>query len=280
MPEMPEVETIRKSLMDNVVNKKIESVSVFLDRLIKYPDAEQFVNVITGQTILQLNRTGKYLRFLLSDGTELIIHLRMTGQLLYSDSELDVKYARLIMFFDDGSKLVYADLRTLGALYAVKKDELKLIKGLDNMGPEPLSDEFTLDYLKSIAGKKRVKMKSFLLNQAYIGGLGNIYADEALFLAGIHPERLANSLKTEEIEKLYSAINKVISEGIRDGGTTFSDYRDGNGEKGSHQENLFVYQRTDAPCKTCGTAIERLVIGGRSSHFCPKCQPAGKGKKK
>lgn len=280
MPEMPEVETIRRSLTDNVVNKKIESVSVFLDRLIKHPDAEQFVETITGKTIIALNRTGKYLRFVLSDDTELVVHLRMTGQLLYSDSELDVKYARLIMFFTDGSKLVYADLRTLGALYAIKKDELGLIKGLDSMGPEPLSAEFTAEYLKKTLNKKRVKMKSFLLNQSYIGGLGNIYADEALFLAGIHPERLANSVKEEEVKKLYDAINKVIQDGINDGGTTFSDYRDGNGEKGSHQDNLFVYQREDEPCKTCGAKIERVVVGGRSSHFCPKCQSLGKGKKK
>lgn len=279
MPEMPEVETIRKSLYDNVVNKKIESVAVFLERLIKYPGPEKFTEELTGRTITDLRRTGKYLRFVLSDDIELVVHFRMTGQLIYSDSQLDVKYARLIIFFTDGSKLVFADLRTLGALYAVKESELGVIKGLVEMGPEPLSAEFTLDYLANTAASRRVAIKSFLLNQAYVGGLGNIYADEALHLAGIHPQRPANDLSADEIKKLYDAVNKVIADGIADGGTTFRDYRDGNGKKGSHQDKLLVYQRTGELCKTCQTSIERVVIGGRSSHFCPKCQPSEKGDK-
>lgn len=277
MPEMPEVETIRKSLYENVVDKKIESVTVFLERLIKYPEPEKFTEILIGKTITELKRTGKYLRFIMSDDVELVVHLRMTGQLIYSDSQLDVKYARLIIFFSDGSKLVYADLRTLGALYAVRKDELGVIKGLAAMGPEPLSEEFSLDYLMKTVASRRTAIKSFLLNQAYIGGVGNIYADEALFLAGIHPQRPASSLTENEIIKLYDAVNKVIGDGIADGGTTFRDYRDGNGEKGNHQDKLFVYQRTGEPCLKCQASIERLVIGGRSAHFCPKCQPLEKG---
>lgn len=274
MPEMPEVETIKKSLLPNVVNKKIDNVEVLLDRMIKFPTAEMFKRLLNGATITDLKRTGKYLRFVLQSGDELIVHLRMTGQLIYcANVKNDVKYARIIFSFSDGTSLVYADLRTLGAIYVVNEQEKTNIKGLVEMGPEPLSDEFTLSYLTDALKKKKTKLKSLLLNQSFIGGLGNIYADEALFLANIHPQKIGAELDKAQINRLYKAVNKVIADGIADGGTTFRDYRDGNGEKGSHQEKLFVYQRTGKPCQKCGTAIERLVIGGRSSHFCPKCQP-------
>lgn len=281
MPEMPEVETIRRTLAPFILKNKISNVEVLLDRLIKFPKADKFVRAIKGTTIIELNRTGKYLRFLLSNEMELIVHLRMTGQLIYvPDKKIDIKYTRLRFEFADGTSLIYADLRTLGAIYLVSTAELGIIKGLASMGAEPLTKEFTFEYLTETVKGRRIKIKSFLLNQSYIGGLGNIYADEALFLAGINPERLVNSLDKTELKRIYKAVNKVISDGIADGGTTFSDYRDGTGKKGTHQDKLNVYQRTNKPCKKCGTVIERLIIGGRSSHFCPKCQTVGKEKKK
>lgn len=197
----------------------------------------------------------------------------MTGQLYFSpEGKTDRKYTRLAMLLDDGSSLLFADLRTLGALYLASPGEIPLIKGLHTLGPEPLTEDFTQKYLQDYLAARQTKIKSLLLDQRAIAGLGNIYADEALFLAGIHPERKAKTLNGQETGRLYEAVNKVIKDGIADGGTTFSDYRDAHGESGHHQENLYAYQRTGKPCRVCGAAIQRLVIGGRSAHFCPVCQ--------
>ena len=140
------------------------------------------------------------------------------------------------------------------------------------MGPEPLSAEFTAEYLYKTANQRKVAIKSFLLNQKYIGGIGNIYADEALFLARIHPLRPANSLTQAECSSLWESVNKVIAAGIADGGTTFRDYQNGEGGKGSHQEHLYVYGRKGEQCRNCGAVIERITVGGRGTHFCPNCQ--------
>ena len=154
----------------------------------------------------------------------------------------------------------------------MKPEELPQIKGLAELGPEPLSAEFTLEYLEKILAGKGGRIKSFLLDQSNIAGLGNIYVDEALFLAGIHPMRSPGSITGEEAEKLFASVNKVIADGINDGGTTFRDYRDGNGDKGSHQDNLFAYGRDGEPCRNCGTIIEKIRVGGRGTHYCPVCQ--------
>ena len=273
MPELPEVETICRMLLPNVQGKKIESTTVFLDRMVKTPAAAEFKMLTEGRSINGIRRRGKYIIFGLSSGYELIVHLRMTGQLIFlRDNSQEIKYIRIRFDFCDGSSLVFADLRTLGVLYLVKENDSSNIKGLYSMGPEPLSDNFSIEYLQKTLLKKRGRIKSFLLNQQNIGGLGNIYADEALFCAGIRPDRLTTELNNDEITKLYNAVNNVIVAGIDDGGTTFSDYRDGNGNKGRHQDNLYVYQRTKQPCRKCHTIIERTVIGGRSSHYCPECQ--------
>ena len=147
-----------------------------------------------------------------------------------------------------------------------------MLKGLAEMGPEPLSVEFTPAYLEQAASQRKTAIKSFLLNQKYIGGIGNIYADEALFLAAIHPLRPAKSLSAGECRRLWESVNQVIAAGIEDGGTTFRDYQNGEGGKGSHQEHLYVYGRKGEPCRNCHTAIERITVGGRGTHFCPHCQ--------
>jgi len=274
MPELPEVETIRRSLAPVAEGQRIMQTEIFLERLVKWPEPADFVGRLADRTIVRIGRTGKYLRFLLDNGNELILHLRMTGQLRFMAAGQDEMppYARLVFRFAGGASLYYADARTLGAVYALKPDELWRLHGLMEMGPEPLTAEFSLGYLRETLQGHRTKIKSFLLNQKYIGGLGNIYADEALFLAGIHPLRTAASLHGPEVASLYGAINDVIRTGIADGGTTVRNYLDGEGRKGSHQERLHVYQRTGKPCHRCGTPIERIVIGGRGSHFCPRCQ--------
>jgi len=222
---------------------------------------------------MKLDRRGKYLLFHMDDDIIMVVHLRMTGRLYYTlaGGEQD-KYTRIVFRLDNGDTLTYADTRTLGTLYAMRSDELWRISGLATMGPEPLSDEFTLSYLQDKLRKSKSKIKAFLLNQQYIGGLGNIYVDEALAIAGIHPERTADSLTNAEIHKLYDAVNKVIADGIEHGGTTFRDYRDGTGKSGSHQYHLQVYGRKEQPCYRCGAPIAKKEVAGRGTHYCPICQ--------
>lgn len=273
MPEMPEVEIIRRGLKRHLLEKQIVNIEVFLPRLIKWPEADEFKSMVIGRNIIAANRRGKYLLLELDNGNTLVFHLRMTGRLLCvsPDDEQDA-YRKIIFHLDDGSLLVYADTRTLGTVYALKPGETWRISGLNNLGPEPLSEEFTESYLAKILKKSAAKLKSFLLNQKYISGLGNIYADEALALAKIHPQRTGAGLTKIEITRLYQAINEVIASGIADGGTTFRDYRNGEGGRGHHQEHLHVYGRNGQACLTCGAAIVKIEVGGRGTHFCPVCQ--------
>ena len=274
MPELPEVEIIRRSLEQRLMNRRIMDTEILLSRQIKWPDIGNFVALVAGRTFVKFERRGKYLLFSFDNGNMLVFHLRMTGRLCYMEANtLPDPYARIIFHLAGGDALVYADTRTLGALYALRPGELWRLHGLSEMGLEPLSAEFTPAYLQQVLQGRKTRIKSFLLNQKYIGGLGNIYADETLFLAKIHPLRLAGSLSMPEIVRLHEAANAVIQAGITDGGTTFRDYRDGNGHKGHHQESLQVYHRTGKACTRCGTCIERIVVGGRSTHFCPQCQP-------
>lgn len=274
MPEMPEIETIRRSLEPHIKGCCIKSVDILLPRQIKWPEPAGFVARILQQKIDRLDRAGKYLLLELDNDVSLIFHLRMTGQLIYvpADGEDRSHHNRAIFHLDNGARLIFSDTRTFGTLYAMKKEELCQIRGMLEMGPEPLSAGFTTEYLaRALAGRKTC-IKSFLLDQRKIGGMGNIYVDEALFGARIHPQRPAGSLKPEEIENLHKAINKVIADGIADGGTTFRDYRDGNGDSGSHQEHLYVYGRAGKPCRVCGSLLEKSRVGGRGTHFCPRCQ--------
>jgi len=273
MPEMPEVETICRSLETYLTGRRIDRVEVLLPRQIKWPSAEEFAARVEGEKILNVKRRAKYILLELTGGSTLIVHLRMTGRLVYhADAPTTAKHDRLIFRLDNGAALVYADTRTLGAIYCLRLGEESRVKGLQTLGPEPLSAEFTPEFLKNICAAKHRKIKPALLDQSFIAGLGNIYADEALFLAGIHPLRTTDSLTAREIEELHRAVNEVIAAGIKDGGTTFRDYQNAEGQKGSHQDHLFVYQKDGEPCQKCGQTIERMVIGGRSAHFCPGCQ--------
>jgi formamidopyrimidine-DNA glycosylase len=273
MPEMPEVEIIRRYLDTQVAGKTIMNLDIRLPRMIKWPDVEGFRALVTGRTIKSMNRRGKYLLMELDNDSKVVFHLRMTGRLVYEPTgETSDHHARVIFHLQDGASLVYGDTRTLGTIHGLKPQELGMLKGLAEMGPEPLSAEFTAEYLYKTANQRKVAIKSFLLNQKYIGGIGNIYADEALFLARIHPLRPANSLTQAECSRLWESVNKVIAAGIADGGTTFRDYQNGEGGKGSHQEHLYVYGRKGEQCRNCGAVIERITVGGRGTHFCPKCQ--------
>ena len=180
--------------------------------------------------------------------------------------------ARLVFHFSDGDALEYLDTRTLGTIYLLRENDLGRIYGLASLGPEPLSADFTVTYMVAELARKKAKIKTVLLDQRFIGGLGNIYVDESLALAGIHPERRANDLSEEEIERLHAAVNQVIEKGICAGGTTFRDYRDADGKSGAFQEELCVYGRKGLPCPVCGAEIVRMEVAGRGTHYCPQCQ--------
>lgn len=273
MPEMPEVENIVVGIKDFIENKKIVDVEIIKGDIIKSPSSDEYKKLLQDRIIKSLKRRGKYIIMSLDDGRLNIIHLRMTGKLLYKQENEDIdKYSCVIYHLEDKTKLIYADIRRLGTLDLITTDEISRLKGLYTLGAEPLSSEFTIEYLKDCLNKSKTKIKPFLLNQKNVAGLGNIYVDEALAISKIHPERKANSLSDEEIEKLHQAINLVISEGIRDGGTSFRDYRNGLGEKGSYQDKLYVYNRKGKKCRFCHNLITKIVLNGRGTYFCPNCQ--------
>lgn len=273
MPEMPEVEMVRRTLAAKVTGRTIKEVAVWLPRLIKWPAPEEFQALITGLVIQQVERRGKYLLLSLSDDWVMVVHLRMTGRLQYTAAGVEQdRFARILFQLDNGDALVYADTRTLGTLYVMKRAELWRISGLAELGPEPLSAEFSLSYFQSVLQKRQGSIKGILLNQAIIGGLGNIYVDESLAAAAIHPLRKASSLSEDELAALYTAINQAIQAGIDHGGTTLRDYRDGEGKRGEHQHYLKVYGRKGQACLTCGTPIVWTTVAGRGTHYCPVCQ--------
>jgi len=273
MPEMPEVETICRSLRKHVEGKVIRDIEIRLSRLIKWPSPEDFRAILVGRKIESLERRAKYMLFHVTDDWTLVVHLRMTGRLFFRDNDCPSDAPAKITFqFADGDSLEYSDTRTLGTLYLLRENELSRIYGLSSLGPEPLSPQFTVEYLVSGLAKRKGKIKTVLLDQSFIGGLGNIYVDESLARACIHPECKAHTLTEPEIAKLHEAINAVIEKGIGGGGTTLRDYRDGEGNRGSFQEELCVYGRKGLPCPVCGTNIVRTEVAGRGTHYCPQCQ--------
>ncbi len=272
MPELPEVEQVRRSLAPHIVGKSISQVEVGLPRLIKYPEPAAFCQRLLGERIEAVGRRGKYLRLELASGQYLLLHLRMTGALIAQERGLPPpSYAKLKFSLSGDTDLYFTDIRTFGTLYLLRPGELG-IAGYDSLGPEPLTAGFTPAYLAPLAARARQTVKAFILDQRRIAGLGNIYADEALFASGLAPARLANSLGEEEVAALVAAINQVIAQGIANRGTTFRDYRDGEGRQGSNQEHLAVYGRGGLPCRRCGGPLVKTVVAGRGTVYCPRCQ--------
>lgn len=272
MPEMPEVEQVRKTLTLHIKGKTITNIEIYLNRLIQHPTPEAFIKGLVGKTIEDVGRKGKYLVLKTANNQKLIVHLRMTGALIAQSSEApEPKYAKIKFTLSDGVTMWFTDIRTFGTLYLVTDNDI-YIEGYETLGPEPLSEEFSADYLAPLAAKSRKPIKTFILDQKIIAGLGNIYADECLALAKILPMRLANTLNSDEVGKLCDAINVVIAQGIKNHGTTFRDYKDGEGNKGENQNHLLVYSHSGEPCKTCGTNLLQTKIGGRGSVYCPQCQ--------
>lgn len=273
MPELPEVETVKRSLSEHIIGRSITGVTVHQDTVIKTPDSCDFVSRITGQSFSYINRRGKYLLFGLSRGSILVAHLRMTGRLVYApEDEPVLKHTHVIFHLDNSFQLRFTDQRRFGCLWLVSGKGIECISGLCSLGPEPLGPEFTRHALAELLKGRKTKMKALLLDQRLIAGIGNIYADEILFHSGIHPERAASSLTGIEIDRLWEAARQVLDEAVQHRGTSFSDYVDGRGEKGTHQNHLKVYQREGSPCARCGSEIQRIKVGSRSSYYCSGCQ--------
>lgn len=278
MPELPEVETIRRDLHRKVKDKEIKFVTVNTPKIVKEPPISEFCTQIEGKVFKNINRRGKYLVIELDSGKKLVIHLGMTGLLIYPFNEdskkiINVKHNHLVFTFIDGTKLIFNDVRKFGKIYLVSN--LNKIKGMAKLGLDPLDDCFKEEiFVQILNKKKKSKIKSFLMNQEFITGLGNIYVNEVLYRANIHPLRKISSLHKEEIGNLYQQIKLVLNKAIKSGGSTVADeaYLNTDGEKGKFAEKLQVYARKGKPCIRCGNIIEVLKIEGRSTFICPQCQ--------
>ncbi|GHH97265.1 DNA-formamidopyrimidine glycosylase [Neobacillus kokaensis] len=273
MPELPEVETVRKTLKSLVLNKTIDNISVFWPNIIKNPaEVEQFIDALKGETIVDVGRRGKFL-IIYTDKYALVSHLRMEGKYgLYPKSEPFDKHTHVIFRFTDDSELRYRDVRKFGTMHLYMKGEEFEKRPLLDLGPEPFAEDFTAAYLQAKLKTTNRKIKPALLDQKLLVGLGNIYVDEALFRAGIHPERIASSLKKKEIDLLHREIVATLSEAVEKGGSTIRTYVNSQGEIGMFQLELFVYGRKGEECKKCGRPLVKTTVGGRGTHFCPKCQ--------
>lgn len=273
MPELPEVETVKNTLKRFVINKKIKDVSVFWPNIIKRPDdVEQFKHELVGQTIQDITRKGKFLLFQLDDSV-LVSHLRMEGKYsVHPSSEIIKKHTHVIFTFNGGDELRYQDVRKFGTMHVFTKGEEEEHKPLNLLGPDPFSKSFTLDYFYKKLKKTDRVIKSVLLDQSVVAGLGNIYVDETLFKATIHPLKKASKLTKKEVKAIHEQAISTLSDAVAQGGTTIRSYVNGQGDMGLFQQELFVYGQENEPCKNCGKPIVKMKIGGRGTHVCVACQ--------
>lgn len=273
MPELPEVETIRKTLQELVVGKKIDRVSISWPKIIKHPEeVVQFKDALVGETIEGVSRRGKFLIFY-TDSFALISHLRMEGKyMLYQEIEPVDKHTHVIFHFSDGTELRYKDVRKFGTMHLYLKGQEFELLPLAHLGPEPFSEDFTVEALALKLSKTKRNIKAALLDQKVIVGLGNIYVDEVLFRAQIHPERPADDISEDEIVRLHKEILETLLEAVQKGGSTIRSYVNSQGQIGSFQLEHLVYGRKGEDCKVCGSELERIVSGGRGTVFCPTCQ--------
>jgi formamidopyrimidine-DNA glycosylase len=280
VPELPEVETVRRGLQQQTTGFEIARVEVLRARAIAAPPLpELFCSALEGCHVTGWLRRGKYLMATLErggvDAGHWGVHLRMTGQFLWMSTPKEpCRHTRVRFWNPKGEELRFVDLRSFGEMWWVPPGEAleTVMTGLRRLGPEPFSEAFTPEHLaQRLAGSSR-SIKTALLDQALVAGVGNIYADESLFMSGIAPQTRSGSLKLKQLEQLHAALVDVLTTSIGAGGTTFSDFRDLTGTNGNYGNAAWVYRRSGEPCRVCGTPIRREKLGGRSSHWCPNCQ--------
>jgi formamidopyrimidine-DNA glycosylase len=295
MPELPEVETVARDLQRWVAGATIREAVVYWDRTIRHPQPpERFTAEIGGATIRRVDRRAKTVLLHLEDGRVMTVALRMTGALIVAPpGTSDDPYARVVFHLADGRQLRYRDMRKFGRIglwpggglrsvgagrgarsrkVAEGTRHYRIGEVFSGHGPEPLGRGFTVERFAERLARRSARLKTLLLDQSFIAGVGNIYADEALWRARIHPLRAADTLTPAEVKRLHRTVRQVLREGIANRGASFSDYVDAQGEEGGNAERLAVYRRTGEPCLRCGRRIERVVVGQRSTHFCPRCQ--------
>ncbi len=287
MPELPEVETVCRQLEPELEGRRIEELEVLDERWSRPVAPAELGAAVSGRTIEGLGRRGKYLLLALDGDQTLVMHLRMTGNLvlvegrevldpsegrrLYENERSTLeRHLRARFLLDDGRELWFTDPRRFGEAFLIDAADLPI--RFERLGVEPLSDVFTPEALGEMAAGRTAPLKSFLLDQSRIAGVGNIYADEALFRARLHPLSPAGSMRAEHHEALRDAVVAVLEAGIDGGGASIDDYRDGRGEKGAMQDEFLVHTREGEPCPSCGAPIARIVVAGRSTYYCPSCQ--------
>ena len=265
MPELPEVETIKNELAPHIISRTVTSVTLFDDKIVRQPPPEEFCSRLIGQTITGVGRRGKYLFFSLSGGETLTIHLKMTGSLWLKPPD---RFIRAIIHLDNDTNIYFRDPRKFGVMWLANKNTVA-----SKLGPEPLEDDFTPNALAKALSKRTAPIKALLCDQGLVAGIGNMYADEALFLARIHPLKPGGSLNQKEIERLYQAIRQVLSAAIGDKGASTDTYFRPGGEIGTAHFRFRVAHRRGESCPVCGTPLQRIVVRNRGSYFCPRCQP-------
>ncbi|MDZ7262605.1 MAG: DNA-formamidopyrimidine glycosylase [candidate division KSB1 bacterium] len=271
MPELPEVQVIVTQLRDKVLHKKIVRVEILRTDQWLQNDPAQVVKILINQAFVDIYRKGKYIIFRLEDGFQLIVHLRMTGKFCWHPKPTRIdKHTRTVFYFTDGSCLHYHDLRALGMLILIPPNEE--IKSLSQLGADPLSPQFTREYLWQKLQGCKLELKDFLLDQKKVAGVGNIYASEILFRSSIHPQTKSFSLSPSQVDRLYQAIPQVLREALVHSGTTISNYRNVDDLEGEFQNFLQVYGKEGQPCPRCGQVIKRLKQKNRSTFFCESCQ--------
>jgi formamidopyrimidine-DNA glycosylase len=282
VPELPEVETIRRQLAPRVAGRTIVDADV-LDPLWCAPRRpDEVESALRGERIESLGRRGKYLVLELEDERFLVMHLRMTGNLLWTPAAQDIPgraHLRVRLVLDDANRLLFVDQRRFGTGLVIDgRDELDHYL-VERVGPEPLEAEFTPTVLAHAARGRKAPVKAFLLDQRRVAGVGNIYADEALFRARIHPLRPAGRLRRDELERLHAGIIEALEAGIARQGASIDNYRDADGERGSMQDEFLIHLREGKPCVRCGRTVVKTVAAGRATYVCRRCQPAPRARR-
>jgi formamidopyrimidine-DNA glycosylase len=274
VPELPEVETIRRHLAPVVEGRTVESISVLDARWCEPAAPEELAAAVDGRAVERISRRGKWLDWELADEIHLIMHLRMTGNLILAE---DAPYTRVRIRLASGDHVLFTDPRRFGTGAVLLGDAARDEYFASRAGVEPLSPEFTADMLRDAARGRRQPVKAFLLNQERVAGVGNIYADEALFRAKIHPLREVGTLRRAQIEELHAAVIRVLEDGIDAKGASIDDFRNPDGAKGSFQDRFLVHLREGEPCGRCGATIRKMRAAGRGTYVCPRCQRKPRG---
>jgi formamidopyrimidine-DNA glycosylase len=271
MPELPEVETIRRDLEPLLVGHRIEAVTIHpgAERLAVTHTPRELERQLSGRRVEYLGRRGKYLLAGLDDGRTWVLHLRMTGSLVHGPDEATPdRFERARVLLDDGTSLRFNDVRKFGTWHLVEQPA----EAMPRVGPDALSDEFSVAHLRQALSRRTVAVKSALLDQKVAAGVGNIYADEACWIAGIDPRTSCDRIGPRRTARLHAAVRQTLQDSLGDRGSSFSDYRDGLGGEGMHHVHVHVFRRDGEACDRCGTTIRKIRLGGRGTHYCPGCQ--------